>query len=122
MTIQNPSTGPLHSNRARNGEANEAQETAHSGETKGNEPDSTEETSPSDQVEISEAARMAHSEVDGDAALIELGRKGLESASLSEGRLAELQQRVESGYYTTPEMTEQIAEGLAEDFSGPSGE
>lgn len=118
MSIQNPSTGPVHSNPARGEEANQAHEAAQTDEAQGEEAASTEETTPSDQVEISDAARAAHSEVGEDAALIERGRKALEESSLSEDRLAELQQRVEDGYYTQPEATQQIVEGLAQDVGG----
>lgn len=117
MAIQNPSTGPLHTNPARSDEASQAQEAA-SSEGKENEPAATEETSASDRVEISDAAREAHSDVGGDAALIERGQQALKESSLSDARLAELQRRVEDGYYTQSEVTQEIAEGLARDLGG----
>ena len=96
-------------------DAEEAREAGPSTES-GREASSTQSAAAGDRVEISDAARAAQSS--GDAALVERGRHALEASSLPEERLAELQQRVESGYYTEPEAHEQIAEGLAKDLGG----
>lgn len=123
MTIENnPSAGSVQPNSSRPDGAEQAQQAAQSDGAESSETSSVEESGPEDRVEISDVARAAQSEVGGDAALIERGRAALESSSLSDGRLAELRANVESGRYTEPEVTEQIAEGLAEDFGGVSEE
>lgn len=118
MTIQNPSTGPLQSSSPRSDETSQSQEAAQSSEAETDESAAAEETTSGDRVDISSAAQAAQAEVGGDAALIERGRKALETSSLSADRLAELRERVDSGRYTEPDVAEQVAEGLAEDFGG----
>jgi hypothetical protein len=123
MTVDNnPSAGSVQPNSSRPDGADQAQEAGQSDGVESSETSSVEESTPEDRVEISDAARAAQSE-GGDAALIERGRAALESSSLSEGRLAELRENVESGRYAEPDVTEQVAEGLAADFGGiPSEE
>lgn len=118
MTIQdNPSAGSVQPNSSRNDGPNKAQEAAQSDGVESNESNSTEKSTPSDRVEISDEARAAQSETGDNAALVERGRAELESSSsLSEDRLAELRENVESGQYTESDVTEQVAQGLAEDL------
>ena len=115
MNIQNQPIGPGRSNPLRNDEAGKAEDAARSGDA-GNAGAAEKAAATGDRVEISDAARQAQAGDATDAALVERGRQVLEASSLSEGRLAELKQRAESGYYTSPEATQQIAEGLAEDL------
>lgn len=121
MTVQNnPSTGPVQPNSARPDDASQAQEANQAQGAEGEDTAATEETTPGDRVEISDAARAAQSEKSGDAALIDRARSELETSSLSADRLEELQERVESGRYTDPDVTQQVAENLADDLSRPS--
>ncbi|HET6568455.1 MAG TPA: flagellar biosynthesis anti-sigma factor FlgM [Rhodothermales bacterium] len=74
----------------------------------------------SDRVEISDAARSAA----GDIKLRELGfaQKALGGiAPLSQERIGEIKQRMESGYYHTPEAQRQIAMRIAQDLTGTQG-
>ncbi|MEF8816895.1 MAG: hypothetical protein V5A20_02270 [Salinibacter sp.] len=118
MTIQNPSTGPVQPNSARNDDVSEAQQAAN---TEGSTPEETGETTDAagtDQVEISDAARAAQEQLSGeDVALVERGRQALtEEASLSEERRTELQEQVENGRFTEPDVTEEVASTLTELF------
>lgn len=117
MTIQNPSTGPARSNPMRSDEAGTTQDAAQSANAGNQAPDAPEETA-GDRVEISDAARSAQSESGEDAALVKRGREALQDSSLSSDRLAELQQRVENGFYSEPSSIQKVAEGLAEDIGG----
>lgn len=120
MTVQNnPSTGPVQPNSARSDDASQAQGAAQTDDTESAESGAPDETASSDRVEISDAARAAQSEAGGDSALIERGRRELASQSLSDARLTELQEQVESGRFTEPDVTQQVVEGLAGDLSSP---
>lgn len=71
----------------------------------------------SDRVEISEAARSAA----GDAAVREMtfAQKALGGiAPLSQERLGEIRQRMESGYYNSPEIQRELAMRIAQDLTG----
>lgn len=115
MTIQNPSTGPLQPNSARNDDVSEAQQAASSEDASSEQSAETTDAAGTDQVEISDAARAAQERLSGeDVALIERGRQALEESSLSEERRAELQEQVENGRFTEPDVTQQVASTLAE--------
>jgi anti-sigma28 factor (negative regulator of flagellin synthesis) len=117
MTVQNnPSTGPVQPNSARSDDADQAQEAAQADGAEGAESAAPDETTSGDRVEISDTAQAAQAEVGSDAALIESGRQELTSSSLSAERLSELREQVENGRYTEPDVTQQVAEGLAEDL------
>ena len=120
MTIQdNPSAGSIQPNSSRNDGPDQAQDAAQSDGVESSETSSTDDTSPTDRVEISDEARKAQAETGDNAALVERGRAALESSrSLSDDRLAELRENVESGRYTEPDAIQQSAEGLAEDLGG----
>ncbi|PSQ76552.1 MAG: hypothetical protein BRD30_11010 [Bacteroidetes bacterium QH_2_63_10] len=121
MTIQdNPSAGSVQPNGPRSDGPDQAQEAAQSDGVESSETSSTDEASRSDRVEISEEARAAQSELGDNAALIERGRAELKSSSLSEERLTELRENVENGRYTESDVTEQVAQGLADDLSRPT--
>lgn len=121
MTIQdNPSAGSIPPNGPRNDGPDQAQEAAQSDGVESSETSSADESRSSDRVEISEEAREAQSELGDNAALVERGRAELQSSSLSEDRLAELRENVENGKYTEPEVTEQVAQGVADDLSRPT--
>ncbi|MFB6273797.1 MAG: hypothetical protein ABEL51_12965 [Salinibacter sp.] len=119
MTVQNnPSTGPIQPNSARSDEAGQAQE---AGQTDGAESEgaaAANETSSSDRVEISDAARAAQSQAGDDAALVKRARQELgESSTLSADRLSELREQVDNGRFTEPDVTQQVAQRLANDLS-----
>jgi len=114
MNIQNPSTGPARSNPLRSNEAERAPDAEPTTDAS-SDAAATDDTDTADQVEISDAART---EAASDAALIERSREALGATSLSAERLTELRQRVQEGYYSQPEVTEQVAERLADDIGG----
>ena len=118
MTIQNPSTGPVQPNSARNDDVSEAQRAANAEEASSEQSSETTDAAGTDQVEISDAARAAQERLSGeDVALVERGRQALnEEASLSEERRTELQEQVENGRFTEPDVTEDVAASLTELF------
>ncbi|WP_103029084.1 hypothetical protein [Salinibacter altiplanensis] len=119
MNIQNPSTGPLQPDSARNENIGEAQQAANSEGAASEEAASeTTDAAGTDQIEISDAARAAQERLSGeDAAFVERGRQALnEESSLSEERRAELQEQVENGRFTEPDVTGDVASSLAELF------
>lgn len=118
MTIQNPSTGPLQPDSARNDDVGKAQQAASSEEASSEQSAETTDAAGTDQVEISDAARAAQERLSGeDVALVERGRQALnEESSLSEERLTELQEQVENGRFTEPDVTQEVASSLAELF------
>jgi hypothetical protein len=117
MTIQNPSTGPVQPNSARNDDVSEAQQAANAEEAPSEPPAETTDAAGTDQVEISDAARAAQERLSGeDVALVERGRQALEESSLSAERRAELQEQVEGGRFTEPDVTQEVASTLAELF------
>lgn len=118
MTIQNPSTGPVQPNSARSDDVNEAQQAANAEEAPSEPPAETTDAAGTDQVEISDAARAAQERLSGeDVALVERGRQALnEESSLSAERRAELQEQVENGRFTEPDVTQEVASTLAELF------
>jgi hypothetical protein len=121
MTIQdNPSAGSVSPNSPRGDGPDQARDVSPSDEAQSSESNAGRDASASDRVEISDEARAAQSEIGDNAALIERGRAALESSSLSASRLSELRDNVESGRYLESDVTEQVAQGLAEDLSRPT--
>ena len=71
-----------------------------------------------DRLELSDAARAAYSKQQQQAADLAQAREALEALpSLGGDRLAEIKARLESGYYTRPEVTAQIAERLTSEIT-----
>ena len=118
MNSQTPSTGPLQPDSARNENIGEAQQAADAEEASSEQSPETTDAAGTDQVEISDAARAAQERLSGeDVALVERGRQALsEEASLSEERRTELQEQVENGRFTEPDVTEEVASSLTELF------
>lgn len=68
---------------------------------------------PQDRVEISDAARAAQASGSQKAEL-DFARKALDGvAPMSEPRTAEIQQRIQSGFYSQPEVINQVASRLS---------
>jgi anti-sigma28 factor (negative regulator of flagellin synthesis) len=118
MNVQNPSTGPLQPNSARNDDVSEAQQAANPEEASSEQSTEATDAAGTDQVEISDAARAAQERLSGeDVALVERGRQALnEESSLSEERRAELQEQVENGRFTAPDVAQEAASALTELF------
>lgn len=71
-----------------------------------------------DRVEISDKARSALAEARQSEEL-SFARKALDNVpSLSEERIAELKDRIQSGHYQQPDVLGEIAKGAASELSG----
>jgi hypothetical protein len=72
-----------------------------------------------DKVEISDAARTALAKDAGSAAEVQFAKKALLGIPpLSEKRAADILARVQSGFYSQPEVLKQIAERVGTELSG----
>jgi len=71
-----------------------------------------------DSINISEEARIAHAAEQKKLQELELARQALNNTpELSSSRKQEILDRINSGYYSKPEVLDQIASKVSEDIS-----
>ena len=71
-----------------------------------------------DSINISEEARLAHAAEQKKIQDVEFARQALdESPEMSQSRKQEILDRINSGFYTKPEIAEQIATKITDELS-----
>ena len=81
-------------------------------------PAATQASAVKDRVEISAAARAAAESEESQARKLDFARKAYDGApGLDAKRTAEIQQRLDSGYYSQDAVVQQIARGVAHDVA-----
>lgn len=113
MNISGSNIGSNHSEGLRNGYVHQA------GRINGSEVAAAQgnhsTAAPGDRVEISDAARTAAN--DTSAREMTLARKALNAISeLGPERLKEIQSRIQDGYYSSPEVLQQVASRIANEL------
>ena len=119
MDIRNVNSGSnLPADRLQSEPKDNVNQVEESSSTK-NDTDDTSTPTPQDRVEISDAGQMASADLSPEVMKLHMARRALENASpLSPERVAEIQERVQTGYYSEAGQIRDAARNIVHELLG----